>query len=89
MGTSLRLNFIECLRFLKQGRVRRGQDHHGAPGRRVGACSPRRLTGVRCATVDKVNVWQPARSFAELLEPIPDAEKVLRAEDERQQRLPI
>ena len=34
-------------------------------------------------TVDEVNVLQPARSFAELLEPIPDAEKVLRAENER------
>ena len=34
-------------------------------------------------TVDRVNLLQPARSFAELLEPIPDAEKVLRAENER------
>jgi hypothetical protein len=34
-------------------------------------------------TVDEVNVLQPARSFAELLDPIPNAEKVLRAEDER------
>jgi hypothetical protein len=33
--------------------------------------------------VDEVNVLQPARSFAELLDPIPNAEKVLRAEDER------
>ena len=34
-------------------------------------------------TVDDVSLLQPARSFAELLEPIPDAEKVLRAEDDR------
>ena len=34
-------------------------------------------------TADEVNLLQPARSFAELLEPIPDAEKVLRAENER------
>ena len=34
-------------------------------------------------SVDDVNVLQPARSFAELLEPIPNAEKVLRAENER------
>ena len=34
-------------------------------------------------TVDEVNVLPPARSFAELLEAIPNAEKVLRAEDER------
>jgi hypothetical protein len=33
--------------------------------------------------VDEVNVLQPARSFAELLDPIPNAEKVLRAEDQR------
>ena len=33
--------------------------------------------------VDEVNLLQPARSFAELLDPIPNAEKVLRAEDER------
>jgi hypothetical protein len=33
--------------------------------------------------VNEVNLLQPARSFAELLEPIPDAEKVLRAENER------
>ncbi len=33
--------------------------------------------------VDSVSVLQPARSFAELLEPIPNAKKVLRAEDER------
>ncbi|MGB7974840.1 MAG: hypothetical protein WCF81_10945 [Roseiarcus sp.] len=33
--------------------------------------------------VDEVNVLQPALSFAELLDPIPNAEKVLRAEDER------
>ena len=35
------------------------------------------------SSVDDVNLLQPARSFAELLEPIPDAEKVLRAENER------
>ena len=35
------------------------------------------------SSVDDVNVLQPARSFAELLEPIPNAEKVLRAENER------
>jgi hypothetical protein len=34
-------------------------------------------------TVDEANVLQPARSFAELLDPIPNAENVLRAEDER------
>jgi hypothetical protein len=34
-------------------------------------------------SVDELNFLQPARSFAELLEPIPDAEKVLRAENER------
>jgi hypothetical protein len=33
--------------------------------------------------VDQVNVLQPARSFAELLEPIPNAGNILRAEDER------
>ncbi len=33
--------------------------------------------------VDEVNVLRPALSFAELLDPIPNAEKVLRAEDER------
>src|ERR1700722_13475810 len=34
-------------------------------------------------TGDGVNLLQPARSFAELLEPIPNAENVLRAENER------
>jgi hypothetical protein len=34
-------------------------------------------------TVEEVNLLQPARSFAELLEPIPNAESVLRAEIER------
>jgi hypothetical protein len=34
-------------------------------------------------SVDEVDVLQPARSFAELLDPIPNAENVLRAEDER------
>jgi hypothetical protein len=33
--------------------------------------------------VDEVNMLQPARSFAELLDPIPNAEKILRAENER------
>jgi hypothetical protein len=33
--------------------------------------------------VDEASVLQPARSFAELLDPIPNAEKVLRAENER------
>ena len=33
--------------------------------------------------VDETDVLQPARSFAELLDPIPNAEKVLRAENER------
>ena len=33
--------------------------------------------------VDEANVLQPARSFAELLDPIPNAEKVLRAENDR------
>jgi hypothetical protein len=32
---------------------------------------------------DDVQLLQPASSFADLLEPIPDAGKVLRAEDER------
>ena len=32
---------------------------------------------------DKTNMLQPARSFAELLDPIPNAENVLRAENER------
>jgi hypothetical protein len=34
-------------------------------------------------TVDESDVLQPAHSFAELLDPIPNAEKVLRAENER------
>ena len=34
-------------------------------------------------TIDESDVLQPARSFAELLDPIPNAEKVLRAENER------
>src|SRR5579864_9029404 len=34
-------------------------------------------------SVGESDMLQPARSFAELLEPIPNAEKVLRAEDER------
>jgi hypothetical protein len=34
-------------------------------------------------SVNDVHLLQPARSFAELLEPIPDAEKVLRAENAR------
>jgi hypothetical protein len=33
--------------------------------------------------VDELDILQPASSFAELLDPIPNAEKVLRAEDER------
>ena len=33
--------------------------------------------------VDETNMLQPARSFAELLDPIPNAENVLRAENER------
>jgi hypothetical protein len=33
--------------------------------------------------VDDTNGLQPARSFAELLDPIPNAESVLRAENER------
>ena len=33
--------------------------------------------------VDEANVLQPARSFSELLDPIPNAENVLRAENER------
>jgi hypothetical protein len=32
---------------------------------------------------DGANMLQPARSFAELLDPIPNAENVLRAENER------
>jgi hypothetical protein len=32
---------------------------------------------------DKTDMLQPARSFAELLDPIPNAENVLRAENER------
>jgi hypothetical protein len=34
-------------------------------------------------SADDSNILQPARSFAELLNPIPNAEKVLRAEDEK------
>lgn len=34
-------------------------------------------------TVDASDVLQPARSFAELLDPIPNAENVLRAENDR------
>ena len=34
-------------------------------------------------SINEVNVLQPARSFAELLDPIPNAEKILRAESER------
>jgi hypothetical protein len=33
--------------------------------------------------VDEVSLLQPARSFAELLDPIPNAQNVLRAEIER------
>jgi hypothetical protein len=33
--------------------------------------------------VDEANLLQPAQSFAQLLDPIPNAEKVLRAENER------
>jgi hypothetical protein len=33
--------------------------------------------------VDEVRLLQPARSFAELLDPIPNAQEVLRAEIER------
>jgi hypothetical protein len=33
--------------------------------------------------VDEVNVLQPAQSFGELLDPIPDAENLLKAENER------
>ena len=33
--------------------------------------------------VEEASLLQPAQSFAELLDPIPNAEKVLRAEDER------
>jgi hypothetical protein len=33
--------------------------------------------------LDEVNMLQPARSFAELLDPIPNAGNVLRAENER------
>jgi hypothetical protein len=35
------------------------------------------------APVDQANGLTPARSFAELLDPIPNAANVLRAEDER------
>jgi hypothetical protein len=35
------------------------------------------------ASTVEVDALQPASSFAELLDPIPNAEKVLRAEDER------
>ena len=34
-------------------------------------------------TAEECHVLQPARSFAELLDPIPNAEKVLREEDTR------
>jgi hypothetical protein len=33
--------------------------------------------------IGEVSTLQPAQSFAELLDPIPNAEKVLRADDER------
>ena len=53
----------------------------------LGGASALALLGASQASaapsVDAVNLLQPARSFAELLEPIPDAEKVLRAENER------
>jgi hypothetical protein len=53
----------------------------------LGGASALALLGASQASaapaVDEVNVLQPARSFAELLEPIPNAEKVLRAQDER------
>ena len=53
----------------------------------LGGASALALLGASQASaatpVDEVNVLQPARSFAELLDPIPNAEKVLRAEDER------
>lgn len=42
-------------------------------GSQVSAASP----------LDEVNALEPARSFAELLDPIPNAEKVLRTEMER------
>ncbi len=35
------------------------------------------------ASLDQANALQPARSFAELLEPIPNAAELLRAEHER------
>jgi hypothetical protein len=39
--------------------------------------------GAAASSLDQANALQPARSFADLLEPIPHATDVLRAENER------
>ena len=55
----------------------------------LGAASAAALAGgvqtpAAASSLDQAgSVLQPARSFAELLDPIPNAESVLRAEDER------
>ena len=52
----------------------------------LGGASALALLGSQASaapTADEANLLQPAQSFAELLDPIPNAEKVLRAEDER------
>jgi hypothetical protein len=51
-----------------------------------GASALALLGGVQASPaspLDEANMLQPARSFAELLDPIPNAENVLRAENER------
>jgi hypothetical protein len=53
----------------------------------LGGASALALVGGSAAAaappVDQVSLLQPAGSFAELLDPIPNAENVLRAENER------
>ena len=52
----------------------------------LGGASALALLGSQASaapTADEANLLQPAQSFAELLDPIPNAEKVLRAENER------
>jgi hypothetical protein len=51
-----------------------------------GASALALLGGVQASPaspLDEANMLQPARSFAELLDPIPNAESVLRAENKR------
>jgi len=53
----------------------------------LGAASALVLVGGAQASVapapDEANTLEPARSFADLLNPIPNAERILRAENER------